>query len=189
MKATAGECIRNGDDPELKGLYTWLNNCKSKNKKFLFTCVFTYCFGLDLFRKGVKRSNNQVILTAINKLSPLVYGFNKTQYMEIDLRHNITMDQCPDVVKQLICHALSLSQSDHPRKCECGDFILESKNKRPRMWLPSGAPTSGTMAESVPQSRQHGPNEEERIGWVKQLFNRRRFQVRIIKNYSRNIKQ
>ena len=135
------ECIRNGDDPELKGLYTWLNNCKSKNMKFLFTCVFTYCFGLHLFRKGVRRGNYQVIVTAMNKLSPLFYGFNKTQYMEIDLRHNITMNQCPDVVQQFISHALALSQSGHPSKCEGGDFILESKNKRMKMWLPSGAPT------------------------------------------------
>ena len=135
------QCIRSGTEPELNGVYEWLGKCKSKNLKFLFTCVFTYCFALDLFRKGVRRSNYDVILVAMNKLSPLFYGLNKTQYMEIDLRHKITMKQCPDSVKQFICQVLSLSQSGHPSKCEGGDFILESKNKRMKMWLPSGAPT------------------------------------------------
>ena len=103
---------------------------------FLLTCVFTYCFILDLFRKGVRRSNY-----AINKLSPLFYGFNKTQYLEIDVRHNMSMHQFPDVVKQFICHALVLSQSGHHSKCEGGHPILVSRNKIMKMWLPSRAPT------------------------------------------------
>ena len=111
------------------------------NFKFLFKSVFTYCFGLQLFRRDLRCNNPDVILAAINKLSSLFYGLNMTQYMEIDIRHNITMSQCPDDIKQFINQTIGMSQSGHPSKCEGVDFILESTYRRMKMWTPPDVPT------------------------------------------------
>ena len=61
--------------------------------------------------------------------------------MEIDLRHKINLSQCPSDVKDFIEQCYGMSQSGHRSKCEGGDFILESKNKRMKLWLPPGVPT------------------------------------------------
>ena len=111
------------------------------NFKFLFKCVFTYCFCLQLFRRGLRRNNPDVILAHMKKLSCLFYGLNMMQYMEIDIRHNITMSQCLDDIKLFINQTLGISQSGHPSKCESGDFILERINRHMKMWMPPGVPT------------------------------------------------
>ena len=72
-------CISASVNPTAEGIYEWLYKSKSTNMKFVFKCVFTYCFGLDLFRKGVQRNYYRVIITAMQKSSTLFYGLNKTQ--------------------------------------------------------------------------------------------------------------
>ena len=72
----------------------------------------------------MRRSNYHEFIGDMNKLSRLCKCLNKTQYMEIDIIHKITMHQCPDPVQQFIGRVLALSQSDHPTS-----VILESKLK------------------------------------------------------------
>ena len=135
------QCLSVNQNPTVDGFYKWIAGSKSKNMQFMFKVIFTFCLALHVYRIGVRRNNKDYILSAMKKLSVLFYGLNMTQYMEIDLKHRLNMSQCPQEVKQFVEQCYGMSQSGHVSKCEGGDFILESKNKRMKMWLPPGVPT------------------------------------------------
>ena len=135
------KCLSTNTNPTLEGLYALVAGSKGLNMQLMFKVVFTYCLALHLYRKGVRRNNKDIILSAMQKLSVLFYGLYKTQYMEIDLKHKINMSQCPLEVKEFIEQWYGMTQPGNLSKCEGADFILESKNKRIKMWLPPGVPT------------------------------------------------
>lgn len=98
---------------------------RSPNIKFMFKVVFTYCLGLHLYKKGIRRNNKGIILSSMHKLSALFYGLDITQYMEIDLRHKLNRSQCPPEVNEFVEQCYGLSQFGPESKCKFGDYPRE----------------------------------------------------------------
>lgn len=57
------------------------------------------------------------------------------------MRDCILRSSMPKEINSFVEATESISVSGHPSKGEGGDFILESKNRRTKMWLPTGLPT------------------------------------------------
>ena len=61
-------------------------------------------------------------------------------YMEIETRDSLVRMQCPPVINGFIEGHESYSVSGNDSKGEGGDFILESKNRKTKMFIPAGLP-------------------------------------------------
>ena len=126
--------------PSLNGFYTWMGDVKNKNYKFMAETVFTYCLALHVFRAGVRRNNSIALNAAKAKFSPLFFGLNMPFYMETYIRDSILRTQYPMEILRFIEENESYSVSGNDSKGEGGDFILEAKNRKTKMWIPSGVP-------------------------------------------------
>ena len=135
------QCLTNNMIPSVEKFYVWLSSVKDPNYLFMKDMVFTYVFSLILFRAGIRRNNSEVILSSRTKFSSLFSGLNMTGYQEIDIR-DITMQVlAPSAVTDHLNKNESYSMSVHPSKGEGGDFVLENKNRRIKMLIPSGVPS------------------------------------------------
>lgn len=61
-------------------------------------------------------------------------------YMETFIRDSFLRIQCPDKLRKFLEDNESYSVSGNESKGEGGDFVLEAKNRRTKMWIPSGVP-------------------------------------------------
>ena len=59
---------------------------KSENKNYLFMmeAIFTFLLALLMFRAGIRRNNDDVLMAGRNKFSSLFYIMNHPKYREID---------------------------------------------------------------------------------------------------------
>jgi hypothetical protein len=89
----------------------------------------------------VKRNNSQVMFTSRIKLCSLFFGLNQTQYQQIDIRGIAMRLLCPSPLAEFLKEHKSFSVSGHPSQGEGGDFVLEAKNRRSKMWMPPDKPT------------------------------------------------
>ncbi|XP_062603684.1 uncharacterized protein LOC134265484 [Saccostrea cucullata] len=131
---------RESSPPSYLGFYEWYLGVRNPNYKFMAEVVFTYCLALHVFRAGVRRNNTLAINAGKTKFSPLFFGLNMPIYMETYIRDSFLRIQCPDIVRQFLEDNESYSVSGNESKGEGGDFILEAKNRRTKMWIPSGVP-------------------------------------------------
>lgn len=60
--------------------------------------------------------------------------------METYIRDSFIRLQCPEKMKEFFEANESYSVSGNESKGERGDFILESKNRKTKMWIQSGVP-------------------------------------------------
>ena len=93
-----------------------------------------------LMRMATRRCNPAIIWAARVAFSPLFYGTNMTNYQYLHLCDLKTKVQMPCEVASAYDNYMYVSQSGHQSKGEEVDFVLESKNRRVKMWLPPGAP-------------------------------------------------
>jgi hypothetical protein len=100
--------------------------------------VFTYCLALHVFRAGVRRNNSCAINAGKTKFSPLSFGLNMPIYMETYIRDSFFRLQCPEKVRVFLEENDSYSVSGNDSKGEGGDFILESKTRKTKMWIQNG---------------------------------------------------
>jgi len=137
-------CKQNNFQPSVEGYNFFLKNAV-KNENFLFVSevVFTYMLSVYMFRAAVRRNNADLILASRVKFAPLFYGLNMTNYQELHFRDSLMRVNMPDQIKSLINEHESFSCSGHPSKGEGGDFVLEAKNRRTKMWMPPGIATEG----------------------------------------------
>lgn len=126
--------------PSLSGFYTWIESACNSNYKFMLDAVFTCCFSLHLFRAGVRRNNSSAIQCSKHKFAQLFFSLNMPIYVEIYVRDSFVRLQCPPDVSAFIEDNESYSVSGNPSKGEGGDFVLEAKNRRTKMFLPPGLP-------------------------------------------------
>ncbi|XP_062613499.1 uncharacterized protein LOC134275243 [Saccostrea cucullata] len=134
------DCISSGDSPSALGYFRWCSSVKDCNYRFVQEIVFTYILALYMFRVGVRRNNSQVMMAGRIKFAPLFFGLNKFNYQQIEVLDSIMRLSAPSEVLHFINENESMTQSGHHSKGEGGDFILESKNKETKRWLPPGAP-------------------------------------------------
>uniref|UniRef100_A0A8W8JB52 Uncharacterized protein n=1 Tax=Magallana gigas TaxID=29159 RepID=A0A8W8JB52_MAGGI len=102
--------------------------------------IFTYALALYVFRAGIRRNNAEAIFAARLKFSPLFFGMNKTNYQKIEILDLLMRESAPKEIQDFLSKHETFSQSGHPSKGEGCDFILESKNKLIKRWLPPGGP-------------------------------------------------
>lgn len=121
--------------------FTWCSHTQNQNYNCLTDIVFNYLLSLHYFRAGVRRNNSNIIATSFNAFSPLFFGLNMINYQELHFRDSLMKLQCPASVKTFLESNESFSVSGHASKGEGGDFVLEAKNRRCKMWLPPGSPT------------------------------------------------
>lgn len=147
MEAMASELLvtyikatKESSPPSLLGFYQWYLGVRNPNYTFLAEVVFTYCLALHIFRAVVRRNNSTAINAAKTKISPLFFGLNMPIYMETFIRDSFLRIQCSDKLRKFLEDNESYSVSDNESKGEGGDFVLEARNRRTKMWIPSGVP-------------------------------------------------
>ena len=121
--------------PSVLGFYQWYLGVGNPNYKFIAEVVFTYCFALHVFRACVWRNNACAITAGTCKFLPLFFSLNMPIYMETYIRDSFI--QCPEEMKRFLEENESFSVSGNESKGEGGDFILESKNRKTKMWIQS----------------------------------------------------
>ncbi|XP_021356987.1 uncharacterized protein LOC110452664 [Mizuhopecten yessoensis] len=119
----------------------WMRDVASPNFLFMVDIVFTYLLSVYVFRAGIRRNNSSVILSSRASFTDLFYGLNMTHYQELELTDLMVRAQAPPQVKHFLAATESFSVSGNHSKGEAGDFILEAKNRRCKMWMPPGVPT------------------------------------------------
>ncbi|XP_062568018.1 uncharacterized protein LOC134230270 [Saccostrea cucullata] len=134
------QCLSTDGTPSAQGYFEWCCRVQDPNYKFLQEVIFTYTLSVYLFRAGVRRNNCEVIMAARLKFAPLYFGTNKYNYQQIEVLDSLMRVCAPAEVSKFINDNESLTQSGHPSKGEGCDFILESRNKMTKKWLPPGAP-------------------------------------------------
>ncbi|XP_062594161.1 uncharacterized protein LOC134255654 [Saccostrea cucullata] len=140
----AREELKRNERPTGEGFYKWTKHVKNPNYKFMVDAVFTLCLSLHVFRAGVRRNNTSAIRTALFKFAPLFFGFSMPFYIETFIRDSFFRIQCPPEIRNFIENNESFSISGNCSKGEGGDFILESKNRKTKMWMPGGLPDEKT---------------------------------------------
>ncbi|VDI12845.1 Hypothetical predicted protein [Mytilus galloprovincialis] len=132
--------ILEGGSPFPAGYYHWLQGVQNPNYNFMKEVVFSYCLAIHVFRAGVRRNNTEAVNIVKTKFSSLFSGLNMPFYMEIITRDSLVRLQCPpDVIGFLGDHE-SYSVSGNDSKGEGGDFVLEGKNRKTKMFIPAGLP-------------------------------------------------
>ena len=134
--------MSNNNKPSFNDYYTWLQSVCDPNYIFMRHVIFTYLLSLFLFRAAVRRNNSEVMLSARTKFSPLFYGVNMTCYQEIAYRDLKMRTLAPADLIQYLKDNESFSISGNPSKGEGGDFVIENKNRRLKMLIPTGLPTT-----------------------------------------------
>ena len=166
LKPFIHHCIETKTSPSLSALYKYLSQ-QSPNYIFLYKCIFTFIFAINLFRSSVRRGNFNLLSVALHKLTVLFYGLNMTSYMEITLRYENILKKAPQEIKTFISKTITCSQSGHPSKAEGGDFILESVNKKVKSWMPPGVPTEDRwmrVCRNLPSMDNIKRNLEQKLG-------------------------
>lgn len=130
------KCIEAGKTPSLTDFYKYLSDAKDPNYIFLKDTVFTYMLALFVFRAGVRRNNHKFMLAGRNKFANLFYGLHMTTYQEIDFKDIKCRVLMPDEIKSYVSENESFSVSGNDSKGEGGDFVLEAKKRKTKMWLP-----------------------------------------------------
>ncbi|MEW8543116.1 MAG: hypothetical protein AB2693_06235 [Candidatus Thiodiazotropha sp.] len=133
--------LRRGERPTVAKFFDWLETVKDPNYKFMQEVVFTYLLALNVFRIGVRRNNSKAMLSGRQTFSLLFYILGMSKYQEINSRDVYDRVSYPPDLSMYVKMSESISVSGNPQKGEGGDFILENKNKRIKMWLPYGVPT------------------------------------------------
>lgn len=135
-------CVEENKTPTVDDFFLWsTTSVENENFLFLSEICFTYLLSIYLFRAAVRRNISELILACRMKFANLFYITNMTNYMELNLRDLLIRLAMPPDVKSFVESYESFSMSDHPSKGEGGDFILEARNRRTKMWLPSGLPS------------------------------------------------
>ncbi|OWF50837.1 hypothetical protein KP79_PYT13799 [Mizuhopecten yessoensis] len=119
----------------------WMRDVVNPNFLFIVEIIFTYLLSVYVFRAGIRRNNSSVIMSSRASFTDLFYGLNNTLYQELELTDLMIRAQAPPQVIQFQAAAESFSVSGNDSKGEAGDFILEAKNRRSKMWMPPGVPT------------------------------------------------
>ena len=134
------QCLQQNIKPSVSGYHQWLTKVKNPNYIFLNKAIFHYLF-LFLFRAEVMRNNSVIMLAARTHFVSLFYGLNKISYQEIEFRDLKMRVLAPNDVTNFISTNDAFSVSGHPSKGAGGDFVLENKNKRMKLLIPTGLPT------------------------------------------------
>ena len=168
LKPYIVQCKNENTTPSVAGLYKYFAK-HSPNYIFMYKCIFTFLFALNLFRSSVRRGNFILLSVALHKLSTLFYGLNMTSYMEIVIRYENTLKKAPPPpeIKQFVSQNIKCSQSGHQSKAEGGDFVLESVNKKIKSWMPSGVPTEDRwlrVCRNLPCMDKVKKNLEQKLG-------------------------
>lgn len=117
LKPFIAECQNQNPVPSLAGLYAYYMK-QSPNYIFMYKCVFTVLFALNIFRSSVRQGNFTLMSVALHKRSILFYGLNMTSYMEIILRFDNMLKKAPPEILKYVSRNIMCSQSGHPSKAE-----------------------------------------------------------------------
>ena len=143
------ECMAANKGPSLQDFYLYLNDCQNPNYLFMKDMMFTALLALIIFRTGVRRNHSDMMLAGRLKFSSLFFGTNMSFYQEISFRDAKCRVLQPDPVKDFWALNESFSISGHPSKGEGGDFVLESKNKTSKQFMPCGLPDERRWLRSI----------------------------------------
>ena len=135
------ECASSGVLPTVGGYYNWSSRVTNVFFVLLRDINFIDMMGLLMFREGIRKNQSSLALSGRISFSPLFYSCNMTTYQEIHFRDMVTRVKAPETVGQFIAKNEAFTLTGSADKHEGGDFILENRNKRTKMWAPPGVPT------------------------------------------------
>ena len=143
------DSMTSGTNPSSTNFYQYLHNCRNKNYRFMAEIIFTYLFALMIFRVGVRKNHQDVLLAGRLKFSPLFYCLNMPFYQQIDFRDLRIRTLLPDQLQSFWRATESFSVSGNAEKGEGGDFVLEGRNKATKQWIPMGLPNELRWKRSI----------------------------------------
>ncbi len=135
------ECQAQGILSTLGGAEDFWKHKISPSLFLAVTICNRYVLSLLMYRKCIRMGQSQDALLARDIVSEMFYSNNMTMYMELHRRDVITRIKAPPEVRTILARNHSFRISPNAGKREGGDFILEGKNRRTKMFLPPGTPT------------------------------------------------
>ena len=135
------ECETTGILPTVGGFYCYLKQSTSPTVNLIQVIHLNYVTALFMYRSGIRNGHSNVALYGRIAFSPLFYSNNMTTYMDIHFRDIVTRMKAPASVHDMIMSHESFSECGSADHREGGDFVLENRNRRTKMWIPPGVPT------------------------------------------------
>ncbi len=141
LKPYLTQCQDSKTRPTVQDALASIQKVVNPTHKYMYDVTFTYVLALFLYRQGIRTRDPSLVLCAETTLSELFFGTNMTTYMDLYFRHVNTYLKAPLVVQTCIQQNYSCSDNSDEGRCEGGDFILEARNRRIKMFRPPGVPT------------------------------------------------
>ena len=118
----------------------WVANSDDFHKYINVMC-FRYILALFLYRQGIRMNCSHLALSGRILMGELYYSNHMIGYMDIHYRDLITRIKAPPQVRSFLEHNESFCESGNAAKHEGGDFVLENRNRRTKMFAPPGIPS------------------------------------------------
>ena len=133
-------CLSEHKEPSVKDYMVWAatatNNVYQMVRKFMnLLTAFT------MMRTGIRRNNDRTMLAGRQKLAPVMFISKHQIYQRLLLRDMIVRQQQPTPIRQYVANTSAYTVSGDNTRGEGGYFILESKNKNTKSWLPPVVPS------------------------------------------------
>ena len=141
LDAYVQECRSQGHASSVNHFQTWIANVPNHLFRYLYQINFRFVLGTLMFRQGIRNQNSSLALCGRVSMGHVYYCTNMTTYMEIQYRDIITRVKAPPSVRTMMQENESFTHTGTPNKSEGGDFVLENRNRRSKMFIPPGVPT------------------------------------------------
>ena len=126
------------EDANAKGFLQWQSNTDSATFKLLSQVILNVGIAIYVQRVGDRNNDFKVSHAGRMKFLGAFYGFNHPIYREVEYRELRNLALFPPDVLNLRKQNLSFSKSDLPLNNQGGDFMLEQKVKKLKMFAPKG---------------------------------------------------
>ena len=135
------DSLLHGECPTAKNfIENWKAQKKSPAFQFMYQQICMYGQAIFNLRAGVRKNNQEYVLSAKHVLKELLWARNHPKYQSLELYDAVVNEFLDPLVKEQMKDNYSLVTS----KSECGegfDYRLEEANKFVKSLLPSCAPT------------------------------------------------
>ncbi|KAF0307062.1 hypothetical protein FJT64_021543 [Amphibalanus amphitrite] len=103
----------------------------------------------NMMRTGIRRNNDRAMLAGRQKLAPVMFIGKHHIYQRLLIRDIVVRQQQPTPIRQYVANTSAYTVSGDDTRGEGGDFILESKNKDTKSWLPPGVPSQAQWTHAA----------------------------------------
>ena len=130
-------CLASKETISAEGMLVWAANAQNND----YIMMHKFCdlvLATSLMRAGIRRNNSEALLAGRQRAALVFFTGPHRTYQRLIIRDMVQRAQMPDPMKTFVDNRSAYSASGEPTRGEGGDFVLESKNRQTKSWLPPG---------------------------------------------------